>query len=106
MTDRNSYGTFSLGSPPNDPVVHLRSELPEIVAIGMDVIVDFIRETPPLGGPHAEMNLTTKRLHIVTPESEFTYEHVRPEHDMWGWYFVFKLVHSSNDSLSELLKAR
>lgn len=94
---RLKYGTFALGTDSliGEGVVHLRSELPEVVAIGMDALVEFMRGIPPMGGPHAEMNLDTKRLNIVTPEAEFTYEHIRPESDIQGWYFLFRLIYTS-----------
>jgi hypothetical protein len=93
---RLRYGTFDLGSPEVGGVVHLRSDLPEVVAIGMDALVEIIRGEWPLGGPHAEMNMATKRLHVVTPECEFTYEHIRAEYDSAGWYFLFRLVYTSS----------
>jgi hypothetical protein len=94
---RTRYGTFTLGGAElGDGIVHLRSDLPEVVAIGHDALVEFMKQIPPLGGPHAEMNMTTKRLHVVTPEAEFTYEHIQPERDSEGWYFLFRLVWTSS----------
>lgn len=94
---RTRYGTFTLGGAElGDGIVHLRSSLPEVVAIGMDALVEIMNGTPPLGGPHAEMNMHTKRLHVVTPECEFTYEHLRTEQDAEGWYFLFRLVYTSS----------
>lgn len=94
MTDRTRYGGFELGAGP-DGIVHLKSRLPEVVAIGDDVLVDFIRGELP-GGPHATMNTTTRMLHIVTPECEFTYECLHPERDVHGWFFLFKRVYVSS----------
>lgn len=92
---RLKYATFTLRGDAQG-IVHLDSELPEVVAIGMDVIVDFIRKTPPLGGEHAEMNTGTRLLHIDTPECSFTYECIRPEYDTEGWFFLFKRVYVSS----------
>lgn len=92
---RLKYATFTLHGDAQG-IVHLDSELPEVVAIGMDVIVDFIRQTPPLGGPHAEMNTQTRLLNIDTPECRFTYECIRPEYDTEGWFFLFKRVYVSS----------
>lgn len=94
MARRERWGGFAL-SGDKDGIVHLDSELPEVVAIGHDVLVEFIRKTPPLGGEHADMNTTTKLLHVITPEAEFTYEFLRPEHDAHGWFFLFKRVYVS-----------
>lgn len=100
---RLKYGTFTLGGAElGDGVVHLRSPLPEVVAIGMDALVEFIKGVPPLGGPHAEMSAVTKRLTVTTPEATFAYEHIRPERDSAGWYFLFKLVETS-DGYQEFL---
>jgi hypothetical protein len=103
---RLKYGTFTLGGAElGDGVVHLRSDLPEVVAIGMDALVEFMRAIPPLGGPHAEWNMPAKRLHVVTPECQFTYEHLRTERDTAGWYFLFRLVYTS-DGYQEFLASR
>lgn len=94
---RTRYGTFTLGGAElGDGVVHLRSDLPEVVAIGMDALVEFMKAVPPLGGPHAEWQAGLKRLHVVTPECEFTYEHLNTLQDSDGWYFLFRLVWTSD----------
>jgi hypothetical protein len=77
--------------------VHLRSDLPEVVAIGTDALSEMIRGVWPLGGPHCEVRTlpAPSRFNVVTPECEFTYGHLRTERDTAGWYFLFKLVYTS-----------
>lgn len=94
LPKRTKYGGFVL-SGDADGIVHLDSALPEVVAIGMEVLVDFIKGTPPLGGAHVDMNVTTRILHIDTPECIFTYECMRPETDSQGWYFLFRRIYVS-----------
>lgn len=95
---RLRYGTFDLGSPDVGGVVHLRSELPEVVAVGTDAMLEMIKGIWPLGGPHCEVAMDRRppRFHVVTPECEFTYEHLRTEKDTAGWYFLFRLVYTSD----------
>lgn len=93
--ERLRYGTFDLGSETPGGIVHLRSALPEIVAIGMDAMLEMIKGVWPLGGPHCEWNPQTLRLHIVTPECEFTYAHASTERDSAGCYFLFRRVYVS-----------
>lgn len=95
LPKRLSYGSFTIGAG-KDGVVHLQSELPDVVAIGMEPLVDFIRGNPPMGGPHVEMNVQTRILHFDTPECSFTYECLRPEQDSEGWFFLFKRVYVSS----------
>lgn len=95
LPSRTRWGGFVLGAGP-DGIVHLQSVLPEVVAIGMDVLVDFIRGTPPLGGAHVDMNVTTRILHVDTPECSFTYCCEKPLQDDQGWFFLFKRVYVSS----------
>ena len=90
---RLKYSTVQLRADP-EGIVHLDPVvLPDIIAVGIDVWVEFRNEVWPLGGPHAE--ITAKgRLHVVTPEAEFTYQHVRTEKDTAGWYFVMLLTYA------------
>ena len=91
---RLRYGTFSLRAAP-DGVVHLEGDLPEVIALGTDAWVEFVNEVWPLGGPHAEATIVAQgqaRLHVVTPEAQFTYEFVRVERDTAGWYLVMRLT--------------
>lgn len=112
LPERTRYGAFTLGSDTPQGLVHLRSELPEIVAIGTDAMLEMMNGVWPLGGPHCEVRVDplgvlngTSRIHVTTPECEFTYEHVRTEHDSAGWYFLFKLVYTS-DTYQEFLAMR
>lgn len=103
--DRRRYGTFNLGSNgTDDGVVHLRSRLPEVVAIGIDAWQEFrtgLSGPGRLGGPHAE--ITAKgRLHVVTPEAEFTYQVFETCQDSNGWFFLARLVYTS-DKYQEFL---
>lgn len=95
---RLRYGTFSLRAAP-DGVVHLEGDLPEVIALGIDAWVEFRTEVWPLGGPHAEASIPapgSARLHVVTPEAQFTYEQVRMEQDTAGWYLVMRLTFTDN----------
>lgn len=97
--DRRRYGTFSIGGDGSDDgIVHLKSELPEVVAIGIDAWQEFrtgLSGPGALGGPHAEV--TAKgRLHIVTPECEFTYQVFETCQDSNGWYFLARLEYTSS----------
>ena len=103
--DRRRYGTFQLGNNgTGDGVVHLKSSLPEVVAIGIDAWQEFrtgISGPYLLGGPHAE--ITGKgRLHVVTPEAEFTYQVFETCQDAAGWYFLARLTYTS-DKYAEFL---
>jgi hypothetical protein len=102
---RTRYGTFHLGSDTPQGLVHLRSELPEVIAIGKDAMLEMIKGVWPLGGPATEVSTDRKRVHVTTPECEFTYEHIRTERDTAGWYFLFKLVYTS-DTYQEFLSMR
>lgn len=92
---RLRYGTFSLGSDELGGVVHLRSALPEVIALGHDAWMEIYRGIWPLGGPHAELQARLNqatRLHVVTPECEFTYEVMKLERDSAGMYVLMRRV--------------
>jgi hypothetical protein len=98
--ERLRYGTFDLGSETPGGIVHLRSALPEIVAIGHDALMEMRMGVWPLGGPHCDVQPPSEmgdaaRLHVVTPECEFTYELVSTQRDSAGWYFLFRRVYVS-----------
>lgn len=106
--DRRRYGTFHIGDDGSgDNVIHLKSELPEVVAIGIEAWQEFrtgLAGPGMLGGPHAE--ITAKgRLHIVTPEAEFTYQVFETCQDSNGWYFLARLTHT-NSTYAEFLAGR
>jgi hypothetical protein len=97
--DRRQYGTFQLGDDgTGDGVIHLKSSLPEVVAIGIEAWQEFrtgISGPGRLGGPHAD--ITAKgRLHIVTPECGFTYQVFATCSDTDGWYFLARLEYTSS----------
>jgi hypothetical protein len=104
---RTRYGTFHLGSDTPQGLVHLRSDLPEVVAIGQEAMTEMIKGIWPLGGPHCEVSLHARppHFHITTPECEFTYQHLRTEKDTAGWYFLCRLVYTS-DTYQEFLAMR
>jgi hypothetical protein len=92
---RTRYGTFSLGSEQIGGLVHLRSALPEVIALGIDAWMEILRGEWPLGGPHAELQAAIDgptRLHVVTPECEFTYEVMSRELDSAGPYALMRRV--------------
>lgn len=105
LPERTRYGTFHLGSDTPQGLVHLRSELPEVIAVGTDAMLEMIKGVWPLGGPHCEVSGDRRTFMVTTPEAEFTYGHVRTESDSAGWYFLFKLVHTS-DTYQEFLAMR
>jgi len=88
--DRTRYGTFMLFGDAKTGIVHLTDKLPELIGIGTDAWDDFRRGIG-IGGPHAEIT-GRGRLHITTPEAEFTYQHEATKRDQHGWYFVCRLV--------------
>lgn len=112
--ERLRYGTFNLRLDP-EGVTHLEGELPEVIALGANAALDFHNGTPPLGGPHAEWRSgsdpvtvtgpsglpelvgATKyaRLHVTTPEAEFTYQAFGAKQDSEGWYFLMRLTFTS-----------
>ena len=93
---RLAYGTFQLRAAP-DGVIHLDPvELPEVVAIGADAMIEMLKGIWPLGGPHCEVTHQGKRVHVTTPEAQFTYEHFRTEQDKAGYYFLFRLTYTDN----------
>lgn len=99
MKHRTQYGTFQLRTDAQG-VEHLEGGLPEVIAVGYDALREFIAGEPPLGGPHAEF--TPKdgwhpaRLHVTTPEAEFTYEIMSKEQDKDGWFVLARLVFTSS----------
>lgn len=95
LPDRTKYGTFSLGSETPGGVVHLRSELPELIALGKDAFVEIENGVWPLGGPHAEIDTVRHQLHFTTPECRFSYQAGRRLRDSAGWYMVMRLVYVS-----------
>ena len=93
---RLRYDTFQLRAAP-DGVTHLDPvKLPEVVAIGMDPLVEMIKGVWPLGGPHCEVSQDKRHIHVTTPEAEFDYHFVRAEQDTAGWYFLFRLTHTDD----------
>lgn len=96
--DRHRYGTFVLGEDgTGDGVMHLKSPLPEVIAIGIDAWQEFrtgLSGPGMLGGPHAEVT-ARGRLHVVTPEAEFTYQVFETCQDSNGWYFLARLIYTS-----------
>lgn len=102
MRHRTSYGTFTLRGD-KDGVVHLEggeNALPEVIAIGISAVMEFRTGEPPLGGPHADFQPPTDtrpaRLHITTPEAEFTYEVFASAQDADGWYYLWRLTFTSS----------
>lgn len=97
---RMRYETFTLGGEEvGDGVVHLRSRLPEVIALGIDSAREFMNSTPPLGGPHATWVATgTKPAQLVveTPECSFAYTFHDLKRDVAGWYFVMRRTYVSD----------
>ena len=97
--ERLRYGTFTLGSDTADGVVHLRSQLPEVIAVGIDTALEFQHHTPPLGGQHATWvaGITEPaQLVVETPECAFTYQVIGIKADSAGWYFLMKRTYVSD----------
>lgn len=93
--ERLRFETFNLGSDEVGGVVHLRSRLPEVIAVGTDAALEFMHHTPPMGGDHASwINDATKpaQLVIETPECMFAYQVAGLKTDSAGWYFVMRRV--------------
>lgn len=106
---RLKYGAFTLGGPELGGIVHLRSELPELIALGTDAWLEFRQGIPPLGGPHA---ITIKpvfgmpaALEVTTPECAFRYELVRMEADTAGRFLVMQRTYVS-PSYQQFLESR
>lgn len=99
---RMRYETFTLGGAEvGDGVVHLRSRLPEVIALGIDSAREFMNRTPPLGGPHATwVGVTAKgkpaQLVVETPECSFQYTVAGVKRDVAGWYFVMRRTYISD----------
>lgn len=99
---RMRYETFTLGGEEvGDGVVHLRSRLPEVIALGIDSAREFMNSTPPLGGPHATwVGVTAKgkpaQLVVETPECSFAYTVHDVKRDVAGWYFVMRRTYVSD----------
>lgn len=81
-------------------IVHLESELPEVIAMGIEAVLEFKDGKFPLGGPHAEFKPATAfqvaRLHVVTPECEFTYEFLDQRDDKAGRYYLLRRTYVSS----------
>lgn len=100
--ERMRYGTFVLGGEGEHGLegnpVHLRSRLPEIIAMGTDSAREFMDRVPPLGGPHAEWvvdALNPAKLVVETPECSFVYQVVALKTDSAGWYFIMRRAYVS-----------
>jgi hypothetical protein len=102
---RLRYGTFRLRAAP-DGVIHLDPvELPEVVAIGSDAMLEMLKGVWPLGGPHCDVRRSGRRIHVVTPEAVFTYDHIATKTDTAGPYFLFRLTYT-NDTYRAFLAGR
>jgi hypothetical protein len=100
---RMRYETFTLGGEEvGDGVVHLRSRLPEVIALGIDSAREFMNSTPPLGGPHATWVIDAgggglpSTLVVETPECSFQYTVAGVKRDVAGWYFVMRRTYVSD----------
>lgn len=97
--ERCKYPTITLRGDAQN-IVHLESVLPEVIAMGIEAVQEFQQGKFPLGGPHAEFKTATAfkvaRIHIVTPEAEFTYEFLDRRNDAAGAYYLLKRTYVSS----------
>lgn len=98
--ERCKYPTITLRGDAQN-IVHLESVLPEVIAMGIEAVQEFQQGKFPLGGPHAELipsdcGRGPARLHVVTPECEFTYEFQERKRDVAGRYYLLKRTYVSS----------